>query len=46
MDQEVVEMIKEAIIRLSKKEDLSYSEAQDVMSEIMDGKTSQVQTAA
>ncbi|MCC8178862.1 MAG: anthranilate phosphoribosyltransferase [Cloacibacillus sp.] len=39
-------MIKEAIIRLSKKEDLSYSEAQDVMNEIMDGKTSQVQTAA
>ena len=39
-------MIKEAIIKLSKKEDLSYSEAQEVMNEVMDGKTSQVQTAA
>ena len=37
-------MIKEAIIKLSKKEDLSYSEAQEVMNEVMDGKTSQVQT--
>ena len=32
-------MIKEAIIKLSKKEDLSYSEAQEVMNEVMDGKT-------
>ena len=39
-------MIKEAIIKLSKKEDLSYSEAQEVMNEVMDGQTSQVQTAA
>ena len=29
-------MIKEAIIKLSKKEDLSYSEAQEVMNEVMD----------
>ena len=28
-------MIKEAIIKLSKKEDLSYEEAEQVMNEIM-----------
>ena len=39
-------MIKEAIIKLSKKEDLTYDEAESVMNEIMDGETSQVQTAA
>ena len=31
-------MIKEAIIKLSKKEDLAYAEAEQVMNEIMEGK--------
>lgn len=39
-------MISEAIIKLSKKENLSFAEAESVMNEIMDGKTSAVQTAA
>lgn len=39
-------MIKEAIIKLSQKRDLTYGEAEAVMNEIMDGQTSQVQTAA
>ncbi|WP_434309021.1 anthranilate phosphoribosyltransferase [Hominifimenecus sp. rT4P-3] len=39
-------MIKEAIIKLSKKEDLSYLEAEQVMDEIMEGKASDVQMAA
>ena len=39
-------MIKEAIIKVAKKEDLSYEESKAVMNEIMDGETSQVQTAA
>ena len=39
-------MIKEAIIKLAKKEDLTYEESKAVMNEIMDGETSQVQTAA
>jgi anthranilate phosphoribosyltransferase len=39
-------MIKEAIIKLSRREDLSYQEAETVMNEIMDGQTTQVQTAA
>lgn len=39
-------MIREAIIRLSKKEDLSYEEAYAVMDEIMSGTTSQVQISA
>ena len=39
-------MIKEAIIKLSKKQDLSYEEAERVMNEIMDGEATQVQTAA
>lgn len=39
-------MISQAIIKLSKKEDLSFDEAESVMNEIMDGKTSAVQTAA
>lgn len=30
-------MIKEAIIKLSKKENLSYQEAENVMDEIMSG---------
>ena len=29
-------MIREAIIKLSKKEDLTYDEAESVMNEIMD----------
>ena len=37
-------MIKEAIIKVAKKEDLTYEEAKAVMNEIMDGETSQVQT--
>ena len=39
-------MIKEAIIKVEKKEDLTYEESKAVMNEIMDGETSQVQTAA
>ena len=36
-------MIKEAIIKLSKKEDLTYDEAEAVMNEIMDGAATPVQ---
>ena len=39
-------MIKEAIIKLSAKKDISYSEAYDVMDEIMSGKASPVQMSA
>ena len=39
-------MIKEAIIKLVSKEDLSYNEAYDVMNEIMSGSTSPTQNAA
>ena len=39
-------MIKEAILKLSKKEDLTYSEAMAVMDEIMEGKATDVQMAA
>ncbi len=39
-------MIKEAIIRLTKKEDLPFSVAQEVMEEVMSGKASQVQIGA
>lgn len=39
-------MIREAIIALSKKENLTYEEALAVMNEIMDGQTSQIQTSA
>ncbi len=39
-------MIREAIIKLSKKEDLSYAEAEAVMNEIMGGETTPVQTSA
>ena len=39
-------MIKEAIIRLSKKEDLSYTEAEEVMNEIMEGKASPIQISS
>ena len=39
-------MIKEAIIKLSKKEDLTYDEAEAVMNEIMDGAATPVQMAS
>jgi anthranilate phosphoribosyltransferase len=39
-------MIREAIVKLTKKEDLTYQEAEAVMNEIMSGETSQVQTTA
>ncbi len=39
-------MIKEAIVKIVNKEDLTYNEAYDVMNEIMDGKTSPTQNAA
>jgi len=39
-------MIKEAIIKLSKKEDLTYKEAETVMNEIMSGEASDVQKSA
>lgn len=39
-------MIKEAIIELSSKKDLSYDTAKEVMNEIMSGKASQIQMSA
>lgn len=39
-------MIKEAIIKLSQKEDLTFAEAREVMNEIMSGQASSVQMAA
>ena len=39
-------MIKEAIIKLSKKEDLTYKEAEKVMNEIMSGEATPVQMSA
>ena len=39
-------MIKEAIIKLSKKEDLSYQEAETVMDEIMSGQATPVQMSS
>jgi anthranilate phosphoribosyltransferase len=39
-------MIREAIIALSNKQDLSYNEAKTVMDEIMNGEASQVQMSA
>ena len=39
-------MIKEAIIRLSQKQDLSYDEAEQVMNEIMEAKATDVQMSA
>ena len=39
-------MIKEAIIKLSKKQNLTYTEAEEVMNEIMEGKASDVQKSA
>lgn len=39
-------MIKEAIVKLAKKQDLSYVEAEAVMNEIMGGEASPVQMSA
>ncbi|TYZ23511.1 anthranilate phosphoribosyltransferase [Selenomonas ruminis] len=39
-------MIKEAIEKIVSKKDLTYQEAYDVMNEIMNGETSQIQNAA
>ncbi|MDO5336905.1 MAG: anthranilate phosphoribosyltransferase [Eubacteriales bacterium] len=39
-------MIREAILKLAKKEDLSYSEAEAVMNEIMGGEATPVQMSA
>ena len=39
-------MIKEAIIKLSQKQDLTYEEAERVMDEIMEGKATDVQKSA
>ena len=39
-------MIKEAIIKLSKKQDLTYAEAENVMDEIMSGQATPVQMSA
>jgi anthranilate phosphoribosyltransferase len=39
-------MIKEVIVKIVSKEDLSYSEAYDVMNEIMSGETTPTQNAA
>ena len=44
--QEEQKMIKEAIIKLAKKEDLTYAEAEQVMNEIMEGKATDVQKSA
>ena len=39
-------MIKEAIVKIVNKEDLTYNEAYTVMNEIMSGETSATQNAA
>lgn len=39
-------MIREAIMKLSRKEDLAYDEALEVMNEIMEGKASEIQMAS
>ncbi len=39
-------MIKDAIVKLTKREDLTYEMAEQVMDEIMSGKTSEVQLCA
>ena len=39
-------MIKEAILKLSKKENLNYEEAKEVMNEIMSGKATAVQMSS
>ena len=38
-------MIKEAIVKIVNKEDLTYQEAYDVMNEIMSGETTPTQNA-
>jgi anthranilate phosphoribosyltransferase len=43
---EVNEMIKEAIVKIVNKQDLTYEEAYEVMNEIMSGKTTSTQNAA
>ena len=44
--QEDIKMIKEAIVKLSKKEDLTYQEAETVMDEIMSGQATPVQMSS
>ena len=39
-------MIRDAILKLARKQDLSYAEAEAVMNEIMDGQASPVQMSA
>ena len=39
-------MIREAILKLAKKRDMTYSEAYDVMDEIMSGRASAVQMSS
>ena len=39
-------MIKEAIVKLSKKEDIGYEMAKAVMNEIMSGEATDIQKAA
>lgn len=39
-------MIREAIMKLSRKEDLTYQEAEEVMNEIMEGRATDVQMSA
>ena len=39
-------MIREAIMKLTERKNLSYSEAEEVMNEIMEGKASEVQMAS
>ena len=39
-------MIKEAIVKIVNKEDLTYAEAYEVMNEIMNGDTTPTQNAA
>ena len=39
-------MIKEAIIKLSNKQDIGYNMAKEVMNEIMSGKASDIQKSA
>lgn len=40
-----IKMIKEAIVKIVGKEDLTYNEAYDVINEIMSGETSATQNA-
>ncbi len=45
-NMEAAQVIKEAIVKLSRKEDIGYEMAKDVMNEIMDGRTSEVQKSS